>query len=109
MGYRYFKPNEYISLNPELVFLLDSARGIAGIPFRITSGYRTKEQNAAVDGAPNSYHLQGRAADLACDNSINRAKIVDALFSAGICRVKIYNDHIHVDLPEDLKERRIIT
>jgi hypothetical protein len=31
--------------------------------FRFTSGVRTPAQNAAANGAPNSYHLTGQAAD----------------------------------------------
>lgn len=33
---------------------LDDARGIAGIPFTINSGFRTKSRNAYVGGKNNS-------------------------------------------------------
>lgn len=33
-------------------------------PIQILSGYRSESHNAAVGGAPNSYHLQGRAFDI---------------------------------------------
>lgn len=33
-------------------------------PIRISSGYRCKTLNEAVDGHENSYHLYGRAADI---------------------------------------------
>lgn len=36
---------------------------LGGKPLRIHSGYRSPELNKAVGGAPNSYHMQGLAAD----------------------------------------------
>ena len=39
------------------------------------SGYRSKRLNARVGGVPNSRHLQGRAADIHCDN-LDYAKVI---------------------------------
>ena len=97
---KYFKPNEIISLKPELVYLLDEARGFAGIPFIITSGYRTEEHNKEVGGVANSSHLTGDAADLRCGNSAERMKIVAGLIAAGAPRIGIAKDHVHVDVDE---------
>lgn len=44
--------------------VLDPARDRLGSPIRVNSGFRCQELNRAVGGAPRSYHLQGRAADL---------------------------------------------
>lgn len=44
--------------------VLDPAREVLGAPIRVNSGYRCPELNSAVGGVANSYHLQGRAADL---------------------------------------------
>lgn len=43
---------------------LDPARQLLGIPIIVNSGYRSPRLNKAVGGAPRSYHLQGRAADI---------------------------------------------
>ena len=37
---------------------LDEARTIAGVPFKITSGYRTPEHNAICGGRVGSSHLK---------------------------------------------------
>lgn len=44
--------------------LLDPAREKLGKPIYVNSGYRCRELNRKVGGVPNSFHLQGRAADL---------------------------------------------
>lgn len=46
------------------IFILEPARAEFGKPIIITSGFRSKELNAAVGGVPNSNHLFGRAADI---------------------------------------------
>lgn len=43
--------------------LLEPARALLGVPLHIDSGYRGPLVNAAVGGAPDSAHLDGRAAD----------------------------------------------
>lgn len=54
-----------VRVNPELVERLELLRTIAGNrPISIRSGYRSKNTNAAVGGAPKSQHLTGSAADL---------------------------------------------
>ena len=44
--------------------VLDPARERLGKPIYVNSGYRCPELNRKVGGVANSYHLQGRAADL---------------------------------------------
>lgn len=47
----------------ELALLLDQIYEQIG-PFRVSSAYRSGEVNDAVGGAENSFHTQGKAADL---------------------------------------------
>ena len=80
---------------------LDYARGNAGVPFKINSGYRTKEWNYKVGGrssALGSSHLKGLAADIHCNNSRDRALIIKALLEVGITRIGIANTFIHCDV-----------
>lgn len=87
--------------------MLDDARGIAGIPFRITSGFRTPSHNAYVGGvqpslkSKGSSHLFGYAADIACNNSADREVILNSLIRAGFRRIGIANSFIHVDNDRD--------
>lgn len=86
------------NIDPDLVRRLNEARAIAGIPFVITSGCRCEARNAAVGGKPDSAHLAGMAADIACQRSTDRFRMVQALMIAGFTRIEISPRHIHVDL-----------
>ncbi len=101
---RWFSDAEIAGLEPILVEKLDQARGFAKVPFIITSGKRTKEQNEAVGGAPNSAHLRGLAVDLRCTGSNTRFKMISALILAGFRRIVVYSGdgHVHVDVDESL-------
>jgi zinc D-Ala-D-Ala carboxypeptidase len=99
---RYFVAAEIVNLRPELVRRLDEARELAGVPFRITSGYRSPSANAAVGGVGNSAHGRGLAVDIACAGSRDRFHIVRGLFAAGFRRIGVYDRHVHADLDDSL-------
>ena len=103
---KYFKLEEFESPNSpgsgeemKQLFLnkLDVARGYAGIPFIINSGFRTVDHNVSVKGSLNSSHLRGYAADIHCLDSRSRKIIVNALINAGLNRIGIAKTFIHVD------------
>lgn len=89
-------------LQPALLTLLDKARTIAGVPFVITSGMRTVAENEAAGGVPNSAHLRGLAADIACTPQTTQA-IEKGLYGAGI---PFFKEgcvlHIHADVDASL-------
>lgn len=71
MNLRYFELEEFacqgtgkVEMDEAFLRKLDELRHICGFPFIITSGFRTKEHNDRIGGAPNSQHLFGRAADI---------------------------------------------
>jgi zinc D-Ala-D-Ala carboxypeptidase len=103
---RYFSAEEIEGLSLQLVDMLDHARGLAKVPFRITSGFRTPEQNRAADGVWDSAHTRGLAVDLACFDSRARLRMISGLIMAGFIRIGVYSRHLHIDidptLPQDV-------
>lgn len=58
---------------------LEEVRGLLMWPMVISSGYRSKELNMVVGGAPSSAHVQGYAADFTCPSYGNPRAIVDTI------------------------------
>jgi len=102
MSYRYFSSEEVAGLSPAFAFNLDEARHRAGVPFRITSGYRRPDSGI---GVANSSHHRGLAADIAVESSRHRMLIVRALLSVGFHRIGVYDKHVHVDCDPTLPEQ----
>lgn len=100
----FFKPEEVEGLDDELVAKIDWARGRAGVPFVITSGKRTPEENERVMGVDASAHIKGLAVDLRCPDSEARFKMLQALFLAGFKRIGVYDHHIHADIDSSLPQ-----
>ena len=91
-----------LNMDRSFLEMLDNARDIAKTPFKITSGYRTKEHNIAIykklgKKPIESSHLKGVACDIACSNSRARFIIIQSLLEAGFTRIGIANNFIHVD------------
>ena len=86
------------NINKEFVKLLDNARSRAGLPFIINSGSRCSKHNHHVKGSPTSSHKLGLAADIRCEDSMSRLKIVESLLKVGISRIGIYENFIHCDV-----------
>lgn len=107
MKLKYFSLSEFdcpslsgssVNMDANFLSMLDKARDIAGIPFKINSGYRTAIHNATLKNSkPNSAHLEGKAADIAVSDSRSRYIIVQALIKAGFNRIGIAKTFIHCD------------
>jgi len=98
---KYFKEDKAIGLNESLLMMLDSAREEAGIPFKITSGLRSEEENEKINGVKNSAHLRGLAVDILAENSTQRFFILKGAFYAGFKRIEIAPHHIHLDIDKE--------
>ncbi|SDO04213.1 Peptidase M15 [Desulfonauticus submarinus] len=101
---RHFKPHEFkcpccgrCEIKEEAILALDMAREMAGVPFRITSGFRCEKHNREVGGKPDSAHLGGWAVDIRATNSKARYKIITALINCGFTRIGIGKNFIHAD------------
>lgn len=70
-----------------LASVLSIIREKYGAPIIVNSGFRTPDVNLAVKGSENSFHLQGRAADIrpkyypACDYDVNLQHLIDVVSS----------------------------
>lgn len=102
--FNYFKDEEIQGLDPELVAKLDWARARSGVPFIITSGKRSPEDNKRVSGVDDSAHMRGLAVDLRCASSEDRYRMLQALFLVGFRRIGLYDKHLHVDLDPNLPQ-----
>ena len=56
--------------------VLDPLRERYGKPIRVTSGYRSKEVNKRIGGAPTSQHTKGEAVDFVCDDMKTAFEII---------------------------------
>lgn len=112
-NYKYFSDEEVAGLDKELCAMLDMARGTAGVPFKITSGLRTADQNSVLKGAvSDSSHLTGKAVDLWVEDGHAYFAMLKGLYAAGFRRFGHYftaalSDpntfiprHLHVDIDE---------
>ena len=109
---KFFKIEEFDSpdkpgsakdnMNMYLIERLDQAREMAGVPFKITSGFRSKEyhedlKKRGYKTSENSQHLVGNAADISTPDSMTRYKVLNALILAGFKSIGIGRSFIHVD------------
>lgn len=110
---KYFSYREFDSpdlagtgekMDPVFLMKLEQARIIAGIPFVITSGFRTQKHHEAIykrlgKEPTRSAHLTGHAADIVAKTSGERWTIIQALIKAGFNRIGINkkSNFIHVD------------
>jgi len=95
-------PGSGSSMDTDFLEVLEAIREDAGIPFIITSGFRTEEYNIKVGGVENSAHLRGKAADIRAGNARNKYIIVHFAIKHGITRIGIGKTFIHLDIDQVL-------
>ena len=94
-------------MSEDLILILESIRNELGKPVIITSGYRTEAHNEKVGGKPNSSHLKGLAADIACKDSKYRFELIRELIEHGIDRIGVGDTFVHIDI-DDSKSPDVI-
>ena len=85
-------------MNEAFIRKLDETRACAGIPFVITSGYRTEAHNAKVGGVPGSSHTKGLAVDIAALTDSQKQTIARCAIRNGITRIGWGRNFIHLDV-----------
>lgn len=103
---RYFQESEFQKCAPscsssdcreESLKRLDEARCLAGVPFRLTSAYRSPSWEKNKHRSGSGAHTKGCAFDIACSDSVSRYRIVDGAMRAGFTRIGISSSFIHLD------------
>lgn len=87
-----------------LAHILQMARDVIQLPIRITSGYRTLEQNDKCQGAKRSYHLSGCAVDI---TSKDNKKLFEYLKDDPDCAECIWHvrqGFIHFAIHRDVRD-----
>ena len=114
--WRYFKLDEFScpccnrnKISYDLVTKLDRSRHLAGIPFRINSGYRCQSHNSSprIRGKKRSAHLKGLAVDINAPTGSLKGVILPSLYAVGIKRIGIYKTFIHADIDDNLPKPMI--
>lgn len=116
-GFYFFTLSEFDSpdepgsgakhMSRSFIKLLDKARSIANVPFKINSGYRSRAHNTRVGSRETSSHRTGLAADIHCPDNRTRFLMIEALRKVGFKRIGIGRTFIHVDL-DKTKSQNVI-
>lgn len=111
---KFFKDDEFqrvacsrSAVNDDSLRRLDRAREIAGVPFVLTSAFRSSESELAKGRSGSGAHTLGRAFDIRCTDSLNRYKIVYGAIAAGFTRIGIGKTFVHMDDAVTLPNPRI--
>jgi len=83
-------------MQPKFLSMIDEARTRAGIPFKISSGYRCPKHNKEI-GSTATNHPLGVAGDIRCTDGLSRFKIISALIFTGFTRIGVAKEFIHCD------------
>lgn len=96
-------------MDPSLIHKLEQARELAGVPFKVVSGYRCREFNREKGGRSRYSHLYGLAADIEAVDNHSIYLIVSALLRIGFPRIGIFprDNFVHVDI-DKAKEQGIM-
>lgn len=110
MDLKYFKRSEFNCkcgcntnyIDSDFLEMIDKARRIAGVPFKVNSGFRCENHRLSKKN-PTSSHIKGIAADIHFTDGKNLALIMGGLGGAGFERfgIDFKNKFIHADCDED--------
>lgn len=92
---------EGLLISTRLLQTLEKIRNHFNAPVIINSGYRTPSWNVKVNGAPNSYHCKGMAADIVVKGHSSKevAEYANSIMEIG--GVIRYTNFTHIDVREE--------
>ena len=85
-------------ISTKFMHRLEACRILAGVPFRVTSGFRCVKHNEEIGGHKNSAHKFGQAVDIARQNPASDRRIIDAAVKCEFIGIEIATRHIHLDM-----------
>lgn len=91
---------ELSDLNPKFVETLILAQRMCGIPFTITSAYRSQAYERSKGRKGTSSHCRGLAVDVSTIDSHTRFKVLVGAVLAGIPRIGVGERFLHLDIDE---------
>lgn len=103
---KYFTEAEFQRCNPpcsiedmdqDFLDWLDAVREEAGIPFVLTSAYRSPAYEKSKGRTGNGAHPYKVAVDVRCNTSANRFKIIRAAIKLDASRIGVGHTFIHLD------------
>lgn len=109
--YKYFSAADFAKaspacfiedMSPDLLARLDRAREIAGIPFVVSSAFRSSDWERSKGRSGKGAHTRGLAVDIVCHDSFERYKIVFAAVAAGFPRIGVAKGFVHLDIDTSL-------
>ena len=80
----------------EIVDVLQTIRDAVGHRIAVSSGVRCEEHNEEVGGVSTSEHIYGNAVDVVCQTSALRFIIIREALRAGITRIGVSSDFVHL-------------
>ncbi len=94
--------------------VLDPLREAWGGTITVSSGYRNKQLNIAVDGATNSHHLYGMAADITVGTKDKNRKLFVLVQQLGLPFTQLIDEYgyqwVHISYdPQDLRKQIVHT
>lgn len=113
---KYFKEAEFKKCCPscslqdmDQAFMnkLDKTRELAGIPFLLSSAYRSPAWDKYKGRSGNGDHTQGCGVDVVCNSSVTRMKILKAAIELGWTRIGVSSTFIHIGSGHNLPENVI--
>lgn len=101
---------ETVSHLTTLAMGLEKIRTLLGYPLHIDSGYRCEALNREVNGARNSAHLTGYAADFICQQFGTPQQIVRAINASGIVVDQMIEEGtwVHVSFDPQMRNQYLI-
>ena len=96
------------TIRPELLKILNQARGDFGRAIVLNSAYRCPRHNIKVLGSSMySSHMDGWAVDIRARSDATKYELMEILMRLGVSRFGVRKTFLHIDIDPDKNPKRI--